>query len=223
MEFVIRTANPRAHVINLVADAPRCNPTASSYLLASLCKFFPVDSVFLCVVDPGVGGARLPIVLKADGRWFVGPNNSLLNTVACHAMVAEWWIIEWRPKDLSASFHGRDLFAPIAAQIDHGGNLSGLKSWCGPNLSAWHGDIDEIIYVDHYGNLMTGRRFICEYDGKKLFIDKHSIPQSNTFGAVPVGQPLWYKDSIGLIEIAVNQNRADEYLGVEIGDHLRFQ
>ena len=98
----------------------RCSdgqPRLAAYLLAALAVEFPKGSVFLCVVDPGVGGDRLPVVLEADGRWFVGPDNGLLNTVAAQSEHVVWRIITWRPELLSASFHGRDLFAPIAANI----------------------------------------------------------------------------------------------------------
>ncbi len=74
----------------------------------------------MAVVDPGVGGLREAVILVADGRCYVGPDNGLLSVVAQRAAACAYWRITWRPQELSASFHGRDLFAPIAALIARG-------------------------------------------------------------------------------------------------------
>ena len=81
MKAVIAEMAPGASIIDLFADAPTGNPKASAYLLAAYAAWFPEKTVFLCVVDPGVGGARLPIVLEADGRLYVGPGNGLFELV----------------------------------------------------------------------------------------------------------------------------------------------
>ena len=72
---------PTCPVIDLFADAPMWDPQAAAYLLAAYVQMFPKDTVFLCVIDPGVGGERLPVVVRADGRWFVGPDNGLFELV----------------------------------------------------------------------------------------------------------------------------------------------
>jgi len=82
MESVLLQAAPNVPVINLLSNAPTADPRLSSYLLAALRHGFPVNSIFLAVVDPGVGGTRRAVVLQADGQTFVGPDNGLLNTVA---------------------------------------------------------------------------------------------------------------------------------------------
>jgi len=108
-------------VIDLMHDVPAFQPRAASYLLASLVKKFPVETVFLAVVDPGVGSRqRRPCVVSADGRWYVGPDNGLFNVIANQAAEYKVWEITWRPDALSDSFHGRDLFAPVAAQLANG-------------------------------------------------------------------------------------------------------
>ena len=88
------------------------NPKASAYLLAAYAHWFAAGTTFLCVVDPGVGGTRPPLMLEADGRWYVGPGNGLFELVERRATTASSFDIDWRPQHLSASFHGRDLFAP---------------------------------------------------------------------------------------------------------------
>jgi S-adenosylmethionine hydrolase len=96
-------------VIDLFADAPVGNPKASAYLLAAYAAWFTTGTIFLCVVDPGVGGARLPVIVEADGRWFVGPDNGLFELVQRRAEKMRSFEIEWKPEHLSASFHGRPL------------------------------------------------------------------------------------------------------------------
>ena len=177
----------------------------------------------MCVVDPGVGGDRTAVVLKADDHWFVGPENGLLNTVAKHAEQVQWWTIEWRPKKLSTSFHGRDLFAPVAARLAKNSDMSGLYPYDGPDLSAWPGDLLEIIYIDHYGNAITGLRYTTLLKDKRLVVNDRIVSEADTFCMVPVGQAFWYPNSNGLVEIAVNQGRADEQLRLQVGNGYYLQ
>lgn len=222
MEAVLRREAPGVDAINLLSDAPTADPRHAAYLLAALSRQLPERSVFLCVVDPGVGGERLPLVLQADGRWFVGPDNGLLNTVAVQAQQVRWWRIDWRPAQLSASFHGRDLFAPIAARIAKGAANIGLVDCQGPDISHWPADIAAVAFIDHYGNALTGWRHGPEQDGKALLAAGRHIPQAGTFCQVPEGEAFWYRNSCGLVEIAVNRGRAAEVLGLKIGAGFRF-
>ena len=216
--------NRDLRVVQLMNSAPTGDPRLSSYLLAATSANFPAGSVFLCVVDPGVGGDRLPIVMKADDKWYVGPDNGLLNSVAVHAQTVRWWIIHWRPENLSPSFHGRDLFAPIAAQLANGNHPEEGDCYPGPDLDSWPADIATIIYIDHYGNAMTGWRYSDDLAGKILVWNgHHSINQAKTFCEVEPGKAFWYCNSSGLVEIAVNQGRADEILGLSPGSGFRFQ
>ncbi len=121
MKAVLAKQAPREPLIDLMHDVPTFNPRAAAYLLASLIDPFPPDTVFLTVVDPGVGSQlRSPCVMKAAGRWYVGPDNGLFNVIAKQAASYMAWEIDWRPDTLSDSFHGRDLFAPVAAQLARG-------------------------------------------------------------------------------------------------------
>src|ERR1700746_2532460 len=111
---------PGIPAIDLFANAPVGNPKASAYLLAAYAEWFAVGTVFLSVVDPGVGGTRPPSIIEADGRWYVGPGNGLFELVKRRATNNRSWNIDWKPERLSASFHGRDLFAPVAAMLARG-------------------------------------------------------------------------------------------------------
>ena len=106
MKAVLHQMAPGVPAIDLFADAPPGNPRAAAYLLAVYAVWFPMGTVFLCVVDPGVGGARPAIVLEADGRWYVGPGNGLFELVQRRAAKTCNWDIDWRPERLSASFTG---------------------------------------------------------------------------------------------------------------------
>ena len=111
VETVLHQQAPNEKVINLMADAPRNNPKASAYLLASLVSHTPEGSILFCVVDPGVGSdADKPVMLKIDGRWYVGPNNGLFDIVIRQSREIEVWEITWKPGKLSNSFHGRDIY-----------------------------------------------------------------------------------------------------------------
>jgi S-adenosylmethionine hydrolase len=223
MEAVLRFNAPDVAVVRLVCDAPSGEPRLAAYLLAALVADFPKGSVFLCVVDPGVGGERLPVMLEADGRWFVGPDNGLLNTVAAQAESISWRIITWRPKRLSSSFHGRDLFAPIAASIARGDFNWPMDDWVGPQIGGWPTDIASIVYFDHYGNAITGWRYSEALEGRTLLINGRRLLQARTFSDLALGEPFWYCNSMDLIEIAVNMKRADEILGLSLGQGFRFE
>lgn len=219
MKAVLHQNAPTVPVIDLFSDAPCFDPKLSSYLLAAYAHEFPLDSVFLCVVDPGVGGARAAVIVRADGRWFVGPGNCLFNTVSKRAHHVQWWDITWQPQHLSASFHGRDLFAPVAALLArHEAPPGRLRA--APVLDTWPAELAEVIYIDHFGNCITGLRAASLHDATVLRIGSHSVRRARTFGDVGVGDGFWYENANGLVELAVNQGRAEQHFGLALGTTL---
>lgn len=222
---VLRQTAPAAEIISLFADAPSARPQPSAYLLAAYAAWFPGGTVFLCVVDPGVGSARRAVVAEADGRLYVGPDNGLFDIVQRRAADARLWEIAWRPSSLSASFHGRDLFAPVAARLAAGEHIAALARLAVDEQPArgWPDDFAEIVYVDHYGNAMTGLRGALLPPAARLVVKGRKIEPAATFFAVPPGGAFWYVNSNGLAEIAVNGGRADIALGLEIGSVIRVE
>ena len=217
MKAVLARMAPGIPVVDLLSDAPKFDARASSYLLAALATDFPAGTVFLAVVDPGVGSNRDPLVVRAAERWFAGPDNGLFDGVIRRAGEAAAWRITYRPERLSASFHGRDLFAPVAAMIATGEAVPGeTVSAEAVRRGEWPDDLAEIIYVDNFGNAMTGMR------AAKLRADAvfeavgRRIPRAAVFSDVAPGAAFWYENANGLAEIAVNQGRADR-LGLKIG------
>jgi S-adenosylmethionine hydrolase len=218
MKTVLYQMAPGVRVIDLFADAPAGNPKASAYLLAAYAAWFPEGTVFLGVVDPGVGGERPAIFVEADGRWYVGPGNGLFELVQRRARKARCWDIEWRPRHLSASFHGRDLFAPVAALLARGESPPGRQRDDGVDRHpGWPDDLAEVVYVDHYGNAMTGLRASMLPADARLVAGGRVLERARTFGDRPTGMAFWYENSNGLAEIAVNQGHADRDLGLSIG------
>jgi S-adenosylmethionine hydrolase len=223
MKAVLAERAPGAPVVDLFADAPAGNPKASAYLLAAYAAWFPERTIFLSVVDPGVGGARPPVVVEADGRWYVGPGNGLFELVQRRASKAQSFAIDWRPERLSASFHGRDLFAPVAAMLACGDEPPGRPCHdAAIRRPEWPDDLCEIVYVDHYGNAMTGLRAALLPPDARLKAAGRKLSRVLTFGDRPPGAAFWYENSNGLAEIAVNQGRADRDLGLAIGQSVEI-
>ena len=217
MKAVLAQRAPREPLIDLMHDVPAFQPRAAAYLLASLVEPFPPATVFLAVVDPGVGSQqRRPCVIKVAGRWYVGPDNGLFNVVVKQAASYMAWEIDWRPDSLSDSFHGRDLFAPVAAQLA-GGKLPPMTpTQLAQNPADWSAELAEVIYIDHFGNAMSGLAGEHADPATKLRINDHLIPYARVFAEVPRGEPFWYINSSGLIEIAANQASAAQILQIEI-------
>jgi S-adenosylmethionine hydrolase len=210
---------PHVPVIDLLCDAPAFEPQASAYLLAALIADFPDDSVFLGIVDPGVGGDRLPVVVKAATQWFVGPDNGLFDIIIRRTNINDVavWRITHEPEQLSASFHGRDLFAPVAAMIALGQAVPGDPMAIDDLLqTGWPDDLAEIIYNDHFGNAMTGIRAKTMPPGTTLRFSNTVILHARVFSDVETGALFWYENANGLAEIAVSQGRADD-LGLTVG------
>ena len=158
MRAALHEAAPNVSVIDLFADAPTFDMRAASYLLAAYSSDMGKGAILVCVVDPGVGGERPPMILWAQNQVFVGPGNGLFEIVARRDRTYKASRITWRPNHLSTSFHGRDLFAPGAVAMARGDtvDLSPLddQDWRRPG---WPNDLAEAIYVDHYGNAIDNR------------------------------------------------------------------
>lgn len=220
---VLARAAPDEPAIDLMHDAPARDPFRSAYLLAALAEDMEPDSVCLAVVDPGVGGDRPPVIVSADGRRFVGPGNGLFEILQRRSSRARAWTIDWRPEKLSASFHGRDLFAPVAAMLardDWPACSPMAEDWGaapGRPGAHWPDDLAEAIYIDGFGNVMTGLRAAGLGDRASIEVSGKLFSRARTFGDVAGSQGFWYENSLGLVEIAVNGGSAARQYGIEVG------
>lgn len=223
IKAVLAREAPGIVVIDLFADLPAFDPKAAAYLLAVYAPEFPAGTVFLCVVDPGVGSTRAPLAARADGRWYVGPDNGILAIVCRRATKASYWEIGWRPRRLSASFHGRDLFAPVAATLAREGKPPAGIERAPESLVGcdWPDELARVVYIDHFGNAMTGLGAASLSPGTMLGVAGTALRRARTFSDVSPGQVFWYENANGLVEIAANQGHAKEILGLVVGMPVR--
>jgi S-adenosylmethionine hydrolase len=213
---------PGVPVVDLLHAVPDFNAHAGAQLLDALKTPFPPGSVFLAVVDPGVGGPRETLVVEADRRWYVGPDNGLISIVAARAGQARYWRIRWRPPQLSDTFHGRDLFAPVAARIATGDLPEGdLEPIAAPTVQFDPADLPRVIYIDHYGNAWTGIRGGL-MQGAALEAKGRVLPQRRYFAEAAKGEVFWHVNSAGLVEIAANRASAAAILELKVGDAVRL-
>jgi len=213
---------PGQLVVDLLHEVPDYNPHAGAHLLAAFVSGFQPGSVFLAVVDPGVGTPRDGVVMMAGGRWYVGPDNGLLSIVAARNTDARLWRINWQPEDLSPTFHGRDVFAVIAAEIARGefpeSKLSQIDLL---EVEFDAGELSRVIYIDHFGNAWVGVRNVPK-DARVSAAGK-LFKYSESFGFVGKGEGFWFNNSVGLLELAVNRGNAATSFGLKVGDVVQVQ
>tara|TARA_R110000868_G_scaffold408293_5_gene690994 strand:- start:25657 stop:26445 length:789 start_codon:yes stop_codon:yes gene_type:complete len=236
MKAVILGIAPEARLIDVSNDIPAQDIMAGAWVVRNSAFLFPPNTVHLVVVDPGVGTDRNPIVLKIEDQYFVGPDNGIFSLLydefkykAYKLNSAKYW-----RKDRSRTFHGRDIFAPVAAHISNGVSLEELGEpikelvtyhWAVPlgdkdGLQGW------VIHIDRFGNLITnisenlledtaGRRKVKIYVGNTI-ID-HLV---NTFGDVEPGEPVAFIGSSGMLEVGINKGNAAKMLSVDKGAQI---
>jgi len=237
---VIAGINPAADITDITHGVPPQNITAGALMLAGSFSYFPPGTIFLAVVDPGVGSGRRGIILTHHEYTFVVPDNGLITGIQRNASNAgpRCWCIEEKRfflKDVSSTFHARDIFGPVAAHISLGTRPEQFGPECrDPVLLDWpepecaHGLIrGQVLYIDTFGNLITnipasmlsgtGKRAI---ETARLSDCPFNIQVVNTYSDVEPGKPLCLKGSFGFMEIAVNQGNAALEFGTDPGAHV---
>ena len=219
VKAVLAERAPESAVIDLPNDAPDFATEASAHLLAALVQRLPRRAVTLAVVDPGVGTSRGAVAVEADDRWFVGPDNGLMSVLAARAATTRIYSLPEAGRHVSVSFHGRDVFAPLAARLAAGEPVPAtLRPQHSLQVALGAEDLAQVIYVDHYGNIMTGLRGANTAAGAALRIEGRTIPRARVFGEVDAGALFWYENSLGLVEIAANRASAADLLCAAVGD-----
>ena len=223
VEAVLHEQAPGVPIVHLFSDLPPFAIQSAAYLLPAFVGRFPPGTVFLCVVDPGVGGARPGVALRIAGHWFVGPGEGLFALLARRAEVSECRqlpVID----TASPSFHGRDVFAPVAARLARGLAPPGERVDAAIlDQAGWPDDLAEIVYIDRFGNAMSGIRAATVAAETVFMVSDLALKSARTFADNPPGTAFWYENANGLIEIAVSQGRADETLGLTVGSQLLQQ
>jgi S-adenosylmethionine hydrolase len=235
-----------AELLDVTHDLPRQDVRASAFWLRELLPYFP-PAVHLAVIDPGVGTDRDAIVVRAGEHALVGPDNGVLLPVA-HRLADDLAVFRvetcpaeeatgtdrrtWPPATTSATFHGRDVFAPAAAKV-HAVGADALERTAGfdsvdtyetvafpePTLDA-DGATGEVLAVDDFGNAITnvpGEHVADRFD-TWVAVDGEEAPLGRTYAAVEADERLVTVGSHGNVELAVNQGRGDDAFGVAAGD-----
>jgi S-adenosylmethionine hydrolase len=227
LKGVILTLAPTAVLVDLTHDVPPQNVRAGRFCLANAVDYCPPETVYLAVVDPGVGGDRRAVAVRCDRGWLVGPDNGLFGGVLerypAIAAVELTKPSAWRTPNPSNTFHGRDIFAPVAARLALGMPLDQLGHAIAPDslqdlppLTLMELEVDgtaaiagQIQYIDHFGNGITnipGDRVA----GKtwRAVVGDRAIGSARTYGDVPSGNPIALIGSHGWVEIACNGHSA---------------
>jgi S-adenosylmethionine hydrolase len=218
MQLLLCGLAPGVPAVSLISNLPAFRPDLAAYTLPWLRRGMPGGTIYTCVVDPGVGTERDALAVNCGADWWVGPDNGLLVPLLKILEGAKVFRVRWRPERLSASFHGRDLFLPVAAELTRGVLLQSEPTALADLVNAdWPAVAWRVCYVDAFGNLMTGVPADRVSGSMMLQVGKHRLQAARTFAEVPPGTAFWYRNAFDLVEIAVNQGRADEVLDCGLG------
>jgi S-adenosyl-L-methionine hydrolase (adenosine-forming) len=235
MKGVILGLNPASVVVDITHEIGRGDIGAGAFALAAACRYFPTGTIHVAVVDPGVGSDRRAIVIQTGQYFFVGPDNGVLSlalrqerVVAVRALKNE----QYFHLPISVNFHGRDVFAPVAAHLSRGVALSEFGpavedyvklDWPQVQTSA-AGIQGQAVYIDRFGNVITNieNELIAGQQMESLIISagKTRLAVGSCYQAVAPGKPVGLLGSHGCLEIAVNGGSAARDLGLSIGDQI---
>lgn len=233
---VILGIQPRAKVVDITHEIPAGDIRGGAFALAAACRFFPKGAVHVAVVDPGVGSARRAIAVQTADYFFVGPDNGVLSWALAKEKVRAIRALELEAfflRPVSRTFHGRDIFAPVAAHLSRGVPITKLGpalkdfarlEW--PEARKQRGRLaGEVVYIDRFGNGITNLESrlapraghaCCEVHARRRFV----CPVKPFYQAVPLKRPVALVGSSGFLEIAVNGGSAAEVLGLKIGTRV---
>jgi len=224
MKGVLLSLAPDAVVVDITHDISPQDIDHARLTLARVWRRFPKDTVHVVVVDPGVGSARAALAVLSDGRFLVGPDNGVLSPAL---LIAGVRAVELAlPPGASATFHGRDVFAPTAAAIARGEPLEALgadamrpvlRRTPEPMRRADGALEGEVILIDRFGNAVTN---LVAPRGGTVEVANRQIHVRRTYAEVAAEMPVAVVGSSGLIEVAVRDGNASRTLGLERGSRV---
>ncbi len=232
LKGVILGINPDATIVDISHEITPHDVAEGAIVFAVAAKYFPPDAIHVVVVDPGVGGARRALALQAGETFFVAPDNGVLSLAMTHPLRAvqltkpEFWL----PR-VSSTFHGRDIFAPVAAHLSLGVSLDTLGEpvasiarlpFDAPAPDADGNISGRVIHVDRFGNLLTNipSEMVERRDASRLTVEiagQVIRGLKRTYGDGARGQVIALPSSSWLLEIAVREGSAAEKLNVSVG------
>lgn len=232
MKGAILSINPHAAIVDITHEIEPQNISAASFTLGACYKDFPKKTVFVAVVDPGVGSARRAIVAETADYFFVAPDNDLLSFVfdeAAEVKVYELTDERFFAEKVSRTFHGRDIFAPVAAHLSNGiepfefgREISDYVYHEAAEPSQNQTEIvAEIIHADRFGNLVTNLTKNDLPESFTLTVGKTTVKVLREFYAEAVENELFLiEGSAGFLEIVANRGSAQDLSGAEVGEKL---
>ena len=237
MKGVMLTINPSVSFVDITHEIPPQDIESAAFTLLTCYRDFPGGTIHLAVVDPGVGSARRPIVVRAGAQCFVGPDNGLFSYVYDREPAVEVFHItatEHFRQEPSTTFHGRDVFAPVAAGLSTGidPQVFGRRIANPIRLAPLSPAADEagklrgrIIHIDHFGNCITNfsRAELPETNSVSLHVNGKVVKTFRQFFSDERGSQeelfaIW--GSAGFLELAVNRGSAAEALSAKRGDEV---
>ena len=230
MKAVLLRRCPEARLVDLGHGLPRGDVRLGALHLATSFRHFADGAVFLAVVDPGVGGPRRPAAARSGGYCFVGPDNGLLFPAATAAGTPRWATLDRRSlhaRPVSATFHGRDVFAPVAAALAKGMHLDDVGTPLADPVELRFpapretddGHVGEVLAVDRFGNAITNLTpDLLRGDVEIEIAGVRLRGLAGSYDAVKSGEPLALIGSQGYCEIAIRDGSAAEALGLSPGD-----
>ncbi len=233
LKGVLLSAIPTLQIVDITHDIEPFQVRSAARVLANVYKAFPDDTVHLTVVDPGVGSARKPIIIKSQDQWFVGPDNGVFSWIT--QKYAYKAIEIKRPLFLEYhTFHGRDVFAPAVVQILQNKNLSSI----GPSLktiqqlsdlevrqtaaNVWEGMVE---HIDRFGNAATNipHKLAQRLENPVMYVGRRKFSLwVDFFSAGTIGRPLLLSNSHGFVEIALREASAAKQLNLIVGQRVRL-
>ena len=237
MKGVIYRINPQARVVDLSHGIPAQNIMAGALVLRQSARYFPRETIHVVVVDPGVGSTRRALLVEIEENYFIGPDNGVLSLVMEERKPTRIIHLSnpgYQLQPTSATFHGRDIFAPAAAYLSRGikpetfGEITEdfAKLIWPAILKSGTTMIGEIVYVDGFGNLSTniGADDLKELSGHRLritFRDLSILGLAGHYAAVEQNTYVGLINSWGLLEIAIYKGSAQKRSGAVIGDKVQ--
>ncbi|QOJ78405.1 SAM-dependent chlorinase/fluorinase [Infirmifilum lucidum] len=241
VKAVIKRVCPRAEVIDITHEVDPWSTLEADYLLSCCFDDFPPGAIFLAVVDPGVGTGRRPIIVRTSRYWLVGPDNGVFSSVIEKDGLVKAWTISRVPYQLKSSytFHGRDIFAPVAAYLACGGNvediglpLDKLVRLDKPETTLKDGRLlGYVAHIDRFGNVATSidtallsKAGISYGSELEVLVGESSfrVKFVKTFGDAGEGELVALVNSCKVLEFAVNKGRASEYIAAKIGHRVEI-
>lgn len=238
MKGVILKINPRVKIVDICHQIKLQDILEAAFLLKSSYKYFPKDTIHLVVVDPGVGSQREKIIVKTKDYFFVAPDNGVLTLALKNeppVKIIEISNDKYFLKPTSSTFHGRDIFAPVAAYISKGENIDkfgrsikSIRSLAWPKVKIKEKTMaGEIIHIDRFGNLVSNihkdtlENFIKNKKFKICVKDKVINRLSHSYSEGLPLKPITLIDSFNFLEIAINSASARDYLDLDKGEMIK--